>query len=98
VQLILDASTVLADGGEQLPIETADDRFPAYHTVLAALPHRVGRVTVGRDALRALLDRAAAQTVRLSTGHELAALPAVVVGATVTLGFAASLLATCCSA
>lgn len=103
VQLILDASTVLADGSEQLPIETADDRFPAYHTVLAALPDRVGRVTVSRDALRASLDKAAAQTVRLSTGHErlvvatgedeLGALPAVVVGATVTLGFAASLLA-----
>ena len=103
VQLILDASSVLADGSEQLPIETADDRFPAHHTVLAALPDRVGRVTVGRDALRASLDKAAAQTVRLTTGHErlvvaagedeLGALPAVVVGATVTLGFAVSLLA-----
>jgi len=103
VQLILDASSLLADGSEQLPIETADDRFPAYRTVLAALPDRVGRVTVDRDALRASLDKAAGQTVRLSTGHErlgvaagedeLRALPAVVVGATVTLGFAAPLLA-----
>ncbi len=71
--------------------------------MLAALPDRVGRVTVGLAALRASLDKAAGQTVRLSTGRErlvvsagedeLGALPAVVVGATVTLGFAASLLA-----
>jgi len=103
VRLTLDASTVLADGSELLPVETADDRFPAYRTVLAALPDRRGRVTVNRDAMLASLDLAKGETVRLSAGcdrlvvatsrDELGALPAVVVGAEVTLGFAASLLA-----
>jgi len=103
VRLTLDSSVVLTDGSELLPVEAADDRFPAYRTVLAALPNRVGRVTVHRDALLASLEQAAGQTVRLGTcperlvvathERELGALPAVVVGTDVTLGFAAPLLA-----
>lgn len=88
-----------ADGVVSLP--AAPDRFPAYRMIVPALWD--GRATVGRDLLRAAVDRAGQGPVRCLVGHgsvrvggygdaEQTDLPAAVAGSTITVWLAAELL------
>lgn len=96
-------SAAIADESETVPIETADDRFPAYRLIVPRTEERAGRLTFERNALTALLAEPDLP-VRLAIGKqdrvsvarlgesESTRLPAVTSGTPATLWFASNVL------
>jgi DNA polymerase-3 subunit beta len=96
-------SAKLSDESETAPIETADDRFPAYRLILPRTDDRTGRITFERDGLTAMLANADTP-VRLAIGKtgrvsvarlgesESTRLQAVTAGTPATLWFPANVL------
>lgn len=99
---IIDNRVEVVGDDAELTIATADDRFPAYRSLLDGVPAARGRVTVARDRLLTAM-RGEASPVRLVIGrdrmtvsaHDAAEgvhLDATTWGEPVTLGFSATLL------
>ncbi|GAB3422877.1 MerR family transcriptional regulator [Flindersiella endophytica] len=93
----------ISDDSETAPVETADDRFPAYRLIVPRQEERTGRLTFDRGALAALLPGDDDRPVRLAVGKERAGvarlgesestgLQAITSGTPTTLWFPANVL------